>query len=157
MTPDDSGPVAEEPAGTSSEAPDPAGSDLDQGGPTVIYVPGMEGSHPAVTPANADHVPGVEGYALVVERGPRAGMTFVLAADVTTVGRHPDSDIFLDDITVSRHHCRFVVNADAVTVEDSGSTNGTYVNGSRVDRADLQAGDEVIVGKYHLLVAAGDA
>ena len=63
----------------------------------------------------------------------------------------------LDDITVSRHHCRFVVNADAVTVEDSGSTNGTYVNGSRVDRADLQAGDEVIVGKYHLLVAAGDA
>jgi len=157
MTPDDSGPAAEEPTGTPSETPDLAGSDMDQGDPTVIYVPGMEGSHPAVTPANADHVPGVEGYALVVERGPRAGMTFVLAADVTTVGRHPDSDIFLDDITVSRHHCRFVVNADTVTVEDSGSTNGTYVNGSRVDRAELQAGDEVIVGKYHLLVAAGDA
>ncbi len=84
-------------------------------------------------------------------------MTFVLAADITTVGRHPDSDIFLDDITVSRHHCRFVVNGDSLAVEDSGSTNGTYVNGSRVDRAELDAGDEVIVGKYHLLVAAGDA
>lgn len=131
--------------------------DLDHGDPTVIYVPGMESAHPAVTPANADHVPGVEGFALVVERGPRAGMTFVLAADVTTVGRHPDSDIFLDDITVSRHHCRFVVSDGALAVEDSGSTNGTYINGSRVDRAELQAGDEVIVGKYHLLVAAGDA
>ena len=157
MTSDDSGPAADEQADTVSEAPEPAGADLDHGDPTVIYVPGMEGLHPTVTPANADHVPGVEGFALVVERGPRAGMTFVLAADVTTVGRHPDSDIFLDDITVSRHHCRFVVNTDALTVEDSGSTNGTYVNGSRVDRADLQAGDEVIVGKYHLLVAAGDA
>ncbi len=134
-----------------------AGPEFDHGDPTVIYVPGMEGSHPAFTPANAENVPGVEGFALVVERGPRAGMTFVLSSDTTTVGRHPDSDIFLDDITVSRHHCRFVVSAEGLAVEDSGSTNGTYVNGSRVDRADLRAGDEVIVGKYHLLVAAGDA
>lgn len=160
MTSDDHGAGADETTDTPSSAPEQAGDsweELDQGDPTVIYVPGMEGQHPAVTPANADHVPGVEGFALVVERGPRAGMTFVLAADVTTVGRHPDSDIFLDDITVSRHHCRFVVSSETLTVEDSGSTNGTYVNGSRVDRAELQAGDEVIVGKYHLLVAAGDA
>jgi len=160
MSSDDHGADADETTETPSPAPEQTvGSrdEFDHGDPTVIYVPGMEGVHPAVTPANADQVPGVEGFALVVERGPRAGMTFVLAADITTVGRHPDSDIFLDDITVSRHHCRFVVSSDTLTVEDSGSTNGTYVNGSRVDRAELQAGDEVIVGKYHLLVAAGDA
>lgn len=161
MSSEESGAAGEQKAGADTsgeERVDAAKTDdLDQGDPTVIYVPGMEGSHPAVTPANADHVPGVDGFALVVERGPRAGMTFVLAADTTTVGRHPDSDIFLDDITVSRHHCRFVVSNGMLSVEDSGSTNGTYINGNRVEQAELRAGDEVIVGKYHLLVAAGDA
>ena len=158
MTHDDSGAPAEDQAAEPTAGEEHSDApEFDHGDPTVIYVPGMEGSHPAITPANAENVPGVDGFALVVERGPRAGMTFVLSSDTTTVGRHPDSDIFLDDITVSRHHCRFVVSSDGLAVEDSGSTNGTYVNGSRVDRADLRAGDEVIVGKYHLLVAAGDA
>ncbi len=83
-------------------------------------------------------------------------MTFVLANGVTTVGRHPDSDIFLDDVTVSRHHCRFTASGEGLTVEDSGSTNGTYVNDARVDSAPLLPGDEVLIGRFHLLVAHGD-
>jgi hypothetical protein len=122
--------------------------------PTVIYVPVSE--HPGLTPDQAADLAGVHGFALVVERGPQAGMTFLLPAGGTTVGRHPESDIFLDDITVSRHHCRFVNAETQLVVEDSGSTNGTYVNGSRVDRAVLAPGDEVLVGRFHLIVAQGD-
>jgi pSer/pThr/pTyr-binding forkhead associated (FHA) protein len=120
-----------------------------------MFVP-VSAQHPALTRDEAADVEGFIGYALVVERGPQAGMTFLLAADSTTVGRHPDSDIFLDDVTVSRHHCRFIVDGESVIVEDSGSTNGTYVNGSRVDRTGLQPGDEVLIGRFHLIVAHGD-
>ena len=123
--------------------------------PTVMYVP-VSAQHPALTPDEASDVDGFTGFALIVERGPRAGMTFLLAPDTTTVGRHPDSDIFLDDVTVSRHHCRFIGQGDTLAVEDSGSTNGTYVNGARVDRTDLQPGDEVLIGRFHLIVAHGD-
>ncbi len=123
---------------------------------TITFVPISPLAHPALSPDEAAHVPGVVGYALVVERGPRAGMTWVVKEGATTVGRHPDSDIFLDDITVSRHHCRFRSEGDVFTVEDSGSTNGTYVNGERVDQSALQPGDEVIIGKFHLIVALGD-
>lgn len=84
-------------------------------------------------------------------------MTFLLNPGVTTVGRHPESDIFLDDITVSRQHCRFVADSKGLRLEDSGSTNGTYANEVRVDEAWLRPGDEVIVGKFHLIVAMGDA
>lgn len=116
--------------------------------PTITFVPEM-----ADFPSQIE---GVEGeFVLVVKRGPRAGMGWVLQQGTTTVGRHPESDIFLDDITVSRHHCRLVHDHSGLTVEDSGSTNGTYVNGARVDRATLAAGDEVIVGKFHLSVGKG--
>lgn len=125
--------------------------------PTVIFVPITPNQHPALSAEEASHVDGVPGYALVVERGPRAGLTYVLNPGTTTVGRHPNSDIFLDDITVSRHHCRFIVSETGLIVEDSGSTNGTYVRDVGVERAPLQAGDEVIVGKFHLIVAFGDA
>lgn len=124
--------------------------------PTIAYVP-VTGSHPALTRDEAEAVHGISGFALVVERGPRAGMTFVLPTDGATVGRHPESDIFLDDITVSRHHCRFLLEQGHLVVEDSGSTNGTYVNGARVDRTSLAPGDEVLVGRFHLIVAHGDA
>ncbi len=123
--------------------------------PTVMFVP-VSAQHPALTAAEAADVEGFDGHALIVERGPQAGMTFVLSADSTTVGRHPDSDIFLDDVTVSRHHCRFLIGGDRLAVEDSGSTNGTYVNGTRVDRIDLHPGDEVLIGRFHLIVAHGD-
>ena len=125
--------------------------------PTVVFVPVSADAHPALSADQATNVPGVRGYGLVVERGPRAGMTFLLNPGVTTVGRHPESDIFLDDITVSRQHCRFVVDNKGLRLEDSGSTNGTYANEVRVDEAWLRPGDEVIVGKFHLIVAMGDA
>lgn len=125
--------------------------------PTIVYVPLSDrGDHP-LPPEEAAHVGGFHGYALVVERGPRAGMSFVLPEGNVTVGRHPESDIFLNDVTVSRHHCRLSVGAQSLSVEDSGSTNGTYVNDSRVDRSDLGPGDEVLVGRFHFVVAHGDA
>jgi pSer/pThr/pTyr-binding forkhead associated (FHA) protein len=125
--------------------------------PTIIYVPiGDRGEHP-LSRDEASQVDGFDGFALVVEQGPRAGLTFVLSEGNTTVGRHPESDIFLNDVTVSRQHCRFVVTGDQLSVEDSGSTNGTYVNEARVDAAPLEPGDEVLVGRFHFVVAHGDA
>lgn len=121
---------------------------------TVTFVPVDPDQQPALRqPA---HVPGVEGYALVVDRGPRAGMTFVLEMGTTTIGRAPDQDIFLDDVTVSRRHAEVEVGEGDARIKDVGSTNGIYINGARLDEAKLNPGDEVIIGKYHLLVAHGD-
>jgi pSer/pThr/pTyr-binding forkhead associated (FHA) protein len=92
---------------------------------------------------------------LVVRRGPASGARFLLDADVTSAGRHPDSDIFLDDITVSRHHLEFRRTAEGFTIRDLGSLNGTYVNRSRIDEATLVSGDEVQIGKYRLLFLTG--
>lgn len=125
-----------------------------EGDATVTYTP--MAPVPGLTPDQAADLDGVSGYALVVERGPQAGMTYVLTSGTITVGRHPESDIFLDDITVSRHHCRFINDDSELSVEDSGSTNGTYVNSARVDLARLVPGDEVLVGRFHLIVARGD-
>jgi pSer/pThr/pTyr-binding forkhead associated (FHA) protein len=125
--------------------------------PTVVYVPLTDRYGHPLSAEEASHVEGLSGYAIVVERGPRSGMSFLLREGNTTVGRHPESDIFLNDVTVSRHHCRFVTSGDELTVEDSGSTNGTYVNDERVDSARLEAGDEVLVGRFHFVVAHGDA
>lgn len=105
--------------------------------------------------AAARSVEGAFGWALVVERGPRAGLTYVLPAGETSAGRDAGSDIFLGDVTVSRHHARFTVDERGLRVEDLGSTNGTYVNGKRVDAFLLSAGDEVMIGKFLLLVVAG--
>jgi pSer/pThr/pTyr-binding forkhead associated (FHA) protein len=88
---------------------------------------------------------------LVVSHGPNAGSRFLLDADTVTVGRHPDSDIFLDDITVSRRHAQFARTDGAFSVSDVGSLNGTYVNRQRVDQAELVGGDEVQIGKYRLI------
>lgn len=92
---------------------------------------------------------------LVVQRGPQAGSRFLLDQDVTTVGRHPDSDVFLDDVTVSRRHARFERSAEGFTVVDVGSLNGTYVNRDRADAALLSNGDEVQIGKFRLVFFAG--
>jgi pSer/pThr/pTyr-binding forkhead associated (FHA) protein len=88
---------------------------------------------------------------LVVRRGPNAGSRFLLDSDVTTAGRHPSSDIFLDDVTVSRRHAEFVRAGGGFSVRDVGSLNGTYVNRERIDESDLSGGDEVQVGKYRLV------
>jgi pSer/pThr/pTyr-binding forkhead associated (FHA) protein len=92
---------------------------------------------------------------LVVRRGPASGARFLLDSDVTTAGRHPDSDIFLDDITVSRHHVEFRRSADGFSIRDLGSLNGTYVNRSRIDDTALVSGDEVQIGKYRLQFLTG--
>ena len=91
---------------------------------------------------------------LVVKRGPNAGSRFLLDSDLTTAGRHPQSDIFLDDVTVSRRHAEFRRDGDGFSVRDVGSLNGTYVNRERIDETALSNGDEVQIGKYRLVFFA---
>ena len=88
---------------------------------------------------------------LVVKRGPNAGSRFLLDRDVTTAGRHPDSDIFLDDVTVSRRHVEFRRESGGFSVHDVGSLNGTYLNRERIDSAVLSSSDEVQIGKFRLV------
>ena len=92
---------------------------------------------------------------LVVKRGPNAGSRFLLDADVTTVGRSPDSDIFLDDVTVSRRHVEVERTPKGYLVRDVGSLNGTYLNRERIEAAALAGGDEVQIGKYRLVFLTG--
>ncbi|MGV9664300.1 glycogen accumulation regulator GarA [Nocardia niigatensis] len=105
-------------------------------------------------------VQGVEGLPagaalLVVKRGPNAGSRFLLDQPTTSAGRHPDSDIFLDDVTVSRRHAEFRQDDDTFQVVDVGSLNGTYVNREPVDSSELQNGDEVQIGKFRLVFLTG--
>ncbi|MBT8198053.1 MAG: FHA domain-containing protein [Acidimicrobiia bacterium] len=118
-------------------------------------------AHPAGSPGAAaggsGRLAGAFRYALTVAGGPIAGLSFVLADGTTTIGRSPDNGIVLEDVTVSRHHAVAHLDSNGLTVEDSGSTNGTYVNGERIEgNAILQPGDEVFVGKFHLVVESGD-
>src|SRR3954471_17978484 len=94
---------------------------------------------------------------LVVKRGPNAGSRFLLDKDVTTVGRHPESDIFLDDVTVSRRHAEFQRSGDGFLVRDVGSLNGTYLNRERIEDAPLAGGDEVQIGKFRLVYFTSNA
>jgi pSer/pThr/pTyr-binding forkhead associated (FHA) protein len=88
---------------------------------------------------------------LIVQRGPSSGSRFLLDTDEVTAGRHPDSEIFLDDVTVSRRHAAFRRGPSGYSVVDTGSLNGTYVNRDRVDEALLAGGDEVQIGKYRFV------
>jgi pSer/pThr/pTyr-binding forkhead associated (FHA) protein len=88
---------------------------------------------------------------LIVLRGPNSGARFLLDDAEVTSGRHPDSDIFLDDVTVSRKHALFARSDRGYVVRDAGSLNGTYVNRERIDEAPLQTGDEVQIGKFRLV------
>jgi pSer/pThr/pTyr-binding forkhead associated (FHA) protein len=87
---------------------------------------------------------------LIAHTGPNLGARFLLDADITTAGRHPEADVFLDDVTVSRRHVEFRRVDDGFEVVDSGSLNGTYVNGDRVDSLRLRTGNEVQIGKFRL-------
>ena len=87
---------------------------------------------------------------LIVKRGPNTGARFLLDQDLTTVGRHPNADIFLDDVTVSRRHAEFKRNGNDFELVDLASLNGTYFDGSRVDHAKLNDGCELQIGKFHL-------
>jgi FHA domain/Double zinc ribbon len=88
---------------------------------------------------------------LVVNRGPETGQSFLLEKVITTAGRATEADIFLDDVTVSRRHANIHRDGDVFLIRDVGSLNGTYVNGERVDEAKLHSGDEIQVGKFHLV------
>lgn len=92
---------------------------------------------------------------LIVKRGPNAGSKFFLDSDSTVIGRHPESDIFLDDVTVSRKHAEIRRDENGFGLHDVGSLNGTYVNRERVEDASLSSGDEIQVGKFKLVFLSG--
>lgn len=87
---------------------------------------------------------------LIVQRGPNEGSRFLLDQEITTAGRHPNADIFLDDVTVSRRHAEFHRTGTSFTVTDLGSLNGTYFDGVRIDTALLENGSEVQIGKFRM-------
>jgi pSer/pThr/pTyr-binding forkhead associated (FHA) protein len=96
-----------------------------------------------------------ESSMLLVLAGANKGERFLLDELVTTIGREPDSDIFLDDVTVSRKHAEILRSKDGFVVRDRGSLNGTYVNSHNVHEERLVVGDEVQVGKYRLTYFSG--
>ncbi len=106
-------------------------------------------------PVETDPDHGDETPMLVVLKGRKRGSRFALDKETTSAGRHPESDIFLDDVTVSRRHADFVHSDDGIVVRDVGSLNGTYVNRQRVDEATLRHGDEIHVGKFRLVFLVG--
>ena len=106
------------------------------------------------TAADLDELPDGIG-AVIVDRGPNAGSRFLLEHTTTAAGRHPESEIFLDDVTVSRRHAMFERRPDGYVLRDVGSLNGTYANGDRVDEYQLRNGDEVQIGRYRLMFLVG--
>lgn len=133
--------------------------------PTTMRLQAVEGSARLEPQAEGEHVltkadlatvealrPGTA--LLVVLRGPNTGARFLLDDDEVLSGRHPDSDIFLDDVTVSRKHAVFRRSGGTFSVQDVGSLNGTYVNRDLVDEAVLSTGDEVQIGKFRLVFYA---
>jgi pSer/pThr/pTyr-binding forkhead associated (FHA) protein len=144
----------------SDEREDPRGPD-----PTTMRLRAVQGAEQAEPVSETDHVltkadlatvealrPGTA--LLVVLRGPNTGARFLLDDDEVMSGRHPDSDIFLDDVTVSRKHAVFRRTPGGFVVRDVGSLNGTYVNRELVDEITLTTGDEVQIGKFRLVVYA---
>ncbi|OFT75730.1 oxoglutarate dehydrogenase inhibitor [Corynebacterium sp. HMSC30G07] len=115
------------------------------------------GAAPAPDSApGAENLP--EGAALlVVKRGPNAGARFLLDQDCTPAGRHPEADIFLDDVTVSRRHAEFRRTEDGYEVVDVGSLNGTYVNREPRNSESLSNGDEIQIGKFRLVFIVSES
>jgi pSer/pThr/pTyr-binding forkhead associated (FHA) protein len=117
---------------------------------STLALAGMDEDNGETTAEILEELP--TGFALlVVQRGPNAGSRFLLDQELTTAGRHPDSDIFLDDVTVSRRHATFTRTASGYVLADAGSLNGTYLNRERIESAMLGNGDEVQIGKFRLL------
>ena len=144
----------------SDEREDPRGPE-----PTTMRLQAVQGTEPHEQVSETDHVltkadlatvealrPGTA--LLVVLRGPNTGARFLLDDDEVMSGRHPESDIFLDDVTVSRKHAVFRRTPAGFVVRDVGSLNGTYVNRQLVDEVTLTTGDEVQIGKFRLVFYA---
>ena len=136
--------------------------------PTTMRLQAVEGAERSETVSESEHVltkadlatvealrPGTA--LLVVLRGPNTGARFLLDDDEVLSGRHPESDIFLDDVTVSRRHAVFRRTSEGFVVRDVGSLNGTYVNRQLVDEVVLRTGDEVQIGKFRLVFYASQA
>lgn len=118
--------------------------------PETIAVP-VVGSYEAT---HTDTLSGPEGHIdeLVIVSGLDAGTRFALTGETTSVGRHENSELLLDDVSVSRHHAVFTRTASGrITLRDLNSLNGTYVNGARVEETTLHSADEVQIGKYKLV------
>ena len=106
-------------------------------------------------PVDLDRVVEAEGAALVIRSGGgRAGESFAVEGERMAIGRSPDANVFLDDVTVSRNHALLVKRRDGLYVDDLGSLNGTYVNRRRIESHRLANGDELQVGKYKLTYLA---
>jgi hypothetical protein len=138
----------------------PVSSERQSDSTTTISISGLDVLEPSPDDEGLADQAAIEGLPpgaglLVVRRGPNAGSRFLLDADVTTAGRHPESDIFLDDVTVSRRHAEFRKTADGFYVRDVGSLNGSYVNRERIDDSALQGGDEVQIGKFRFVFLTG--
>jgi len=120
--------------------------------PTMAWEPGQAQQEPE---GSGSRLEGAFAWALTVETGPQAGLTYVLGPGNTVAGRGGSCAIFLADVTVSREHARFSVDANGLSVTDLGSTNGTYVNGRRHEAGRLAEGDELMIGKFHVRVSRG--
>jgi pSer/pThr/pTyr-binding forkhead associated (FHA) protein len=122
------------------------GPDVEQ---TLSYTPDE------VAEASGSGVEGIEGPALVVRSGGgRSGEVFALQQGSTSIGRSPDCDVFLDDVTVSRRHAVVTEKEGSFVLEDQGSLNGTFLNRHRIEQAPLTDDDEVQIGKYRLVFLA---
>ena len=114
-----------------------------------------QGETGELTPVDLDKVAS-EGATLVIRAGGgRAGETFSIGGEQTRIGRSPEAEVFLDDVTVSRNHALLVRRRDGLYIDDLGSLNGTYVNRHRVESHKLVDGDELQVGKYKLTYLEG--
>lgn len=152
------------PAGPSATGPQQPDVGLGVETTSTISLTALEGAlehdtadaeHPEPESAGAAEALPPGSALLVVKRGPNAGSRFLLDSDTTTAGRHPDSDIFLDDVTVSRRHAEFGRTGGGFVVRDVGSLNGTYLNRERIEVAGLAGGDEVQIGKYRMVFLTG--
>ncbi len=109
---------------------------------------------------DVDHLADREGFAsdtglLVVDEGPKSGSRYALDSDVITAGRHPESDIFLDDVTVSRRHVEISHSGSSYRARDVGSLNGTYINKQLIEDEPLVDGDELQIGRFKLIFFHG--
>lgn len=119
-----------------------------------MSIPSQEIPSPAAEQRSQSPV--AEVGVLLVRRGAKAGSRYILDEEVTSIGRHPESDIFLDDITVSRRHADIRRNGTEYVVTDVGSLNGTYLNRHRVESSPLLDGDLLQIGKFKLMFELGD-
>jgi len=125
-------------------------------GETTVGLPAVEAETEEEVEVTPPMEPLEKGMSmLVIKKGPDAGMSFTIDREVIGIGRHPESDIFLDDITVSRRHAEIHRSEDSFTLVDTSSLNGTYLNRERIDKANIQNGDEIQIGKFRLLFFVG--